>query len=199
MNNLKLDSKIDYEALEKQRTELLQAQLKFELKSREVGKTLSLRRAVLRLVVDAKYKDAGEMIDSYIQSKKDFPSVENRARPYVVHAKELINAIRAKRNFPNLSQLSMSKQQEILDSAVAHFDELKFAIRYIEHAVKDEAIRDLRSTTWVLKTSVFTVLGVVLTAFMMDFNKSVGKPFWVVFNDFVDKGFDFFIATIPFL
>jgi hypothetical protein len=190
----KIESKIDYRELEAQRSEAIQERLKIQLRAREVGKNASLRRVVLRFVADGKYNDANMILDEYLQLKAVFPQLRDRSKLHVIHAKELINAIRAKRNFPNLSQLAMSKQQEILDHAIAHFEELKQTLRMVEAMVKDEAIRDMRSTIWVLRSLVYFTMLIVLTTFITEFSGSMGKPLWVVFNDFADNSFKFLMA-----
>ena len=185
------DSKIDYQAMELQRTDALRERLRLQLRAREVGKNASLRRVVLRMVADGKYQDAIGVLDEYLELKSTFPQLRERSRLHVVHAKELVNAIRAKRNFPNLSQLAMSKQQEILDHAINHFEELKRTIRSIEGIVKDEAILDMRSTIWILRSLVYLTISIAAASFVMDFSGSMGKPFWAVFNDFVDTSFKY--------
>lgn len=193
------EPKIDYQALEQQRAEMLQQQLKAQLRSREVGRNHSLRRTVLRFVVDGRYEEASAMIEEYLEHKKDYPALGIRAQAHVSHAKDLIHAVRSKRNFPNLSQLSMSKQQEILEHALGHFEELKYSLRAIEHLVKDEAVKDIRSTVWVLRSLVYLVTAVVGTAFFMDFTDSLGKPIWAVFNDLTDQTYALLTTFLPFL
>jgi hypothetical protein len=193
------DSRIDYQAMELQRTEQLKASLKRELKNRESGKNHSLRRTISALVVEGNYQEAGLLIDGYIEMKSFYPAVQLRANVYVKHAKELINAIRMKREFPNLSQLSISKQQEILDHAIRHFDELKVTVKSIEQIVRDEAVKDVRSTIWVVRTAVAVIGVITLTAFVLDFPGMVGKPLVEVFTDFSDIGFKAILNLIPFL
>lgn len=194
-----VDTKVDYQALEKQRAEMLQNQLKQQLRALEVGKNSSLRRIVLRFVVEGQYTEAAATIDEYINIKKIYPSVVERSDAHAIHAKELINAIRAKRNFPNLSQLAMSKQQEILDNAIAHFEELRATLKAIEYIVRDEGIKDIRSTVWVLRSLVYTVTGVIVTIFMHEFTETLGRPLWIVFNDFAIVSFRYLTKVLPFL
>lgn len=194
MQDEKLDSKIDYQELESLRTEALKNRLILQLRAREVGKSASLRRVVLRFVADGKYQDANGIIDEYLHLKSNYPKLKKRSALHVAHAKELINAIRAKRNFPNLSQLQLSKQQEILDHAISHFEELKQTLRIIEAMVKDEAINDMRATVWVLRSLVYVVIAIVTTSFFMDFSGSVGRPLWSVFSGFVDSSFKLLVG-----
>jgi hypothetical protein len=195
----KLEPKIDYDALEQQRAELLQSQLKIQLRAREAGKSASLRRIVLRYVVEAKYKDAAAVIDEYLEMKKMFPSLRSRCNTHAQHAKELINAVRAKRNFPNMQHLSMAKQQEVLDHALNHFEELKYTIKTIEHLVKDEAVKDIRSTVMIIRTLCWVVCAVLLTVFALEFSDSLMQPFLIVFHDFAKNSYEFAAKFIPFL
>jgi erythromycin esterase-like protein len=150
-------------------------------------------------VAAGNYQDAADMIGAFIEVKKVYPAFAERVEAQANHAKELVNAVRAKRNFPNLSALSMSKQQEILDHAVEHFDELRLTLKHIENVLKDEAIQDIRSTVWVVRTSVYTLVAIVAAAFVTEFSGALGKPLWVVFNDLADNGYKFLMKFIPFL
>ncbi len=199
MGAAQLESKIDYQALEEQRSQAIQGKLNTQLRSMEVGKNDSLRRVVLRLVVEAKYSEAAEIIDEYVKLKSLYPAIVKRSMFHVNHAKDLINAVRAKRNFPNLSQLSMAKQQEILDHALKHFEELRLTVKAIEYMVRDEATSDIRSTVWVLRTLVYVVVGVVISAFLVEFSGTLGRPLWAVFNDFADIGFSLLLKYLPFI
>ncbi len=182
--------KIDFRKLEERRTQALQDKLKGQLKARQVGKNTSLRRLVLGLVVESEYEEAGHLIDDYLESKRMFQMLQRRAAPHVTHSKDLINAIRLKRNFPNLSALPMSKQQEILDRAVGHFDELKITLRIIEHLTRDEVVKDLRSTVWVIKCVAYVVAAIVVANFVLEMSHGLQEVCWRVFNDYTDRMFE---------
>lgn len=195
----KSDSKIDYEGLEQRRALQLQSQLQSELMSREAGKAESLRRIVLRLVASGNYDNAVEVVEMYVKSKNEYPAIGIRSEAHSRHVKELIHAIRTKRNFPNLSQLPMSKQQEIIDYAVSHFEELKMTLKTIEQIVRDEMVKDIRSTIWVVRTSVYVVIIVFATMFITEFTDSLAKPLWSVFSDLVERCFKFISYYLPFI
>lgn len=199
MENRQLDTKIDYQHMEQARTKYLQRQISMQMRSRDMGREYSLRRSVLSLVAAGNYQEAADIIDAFVEVKKVYPAFPGRVEAQANHAKELVNAVRAKRNFPNLSALSMSKQQEILDHAVEHFDELRLTLKHIENVLKDEAIQDIRSTVWVVRTAVYTVVSIVAAAFVTEFSGALGQPLWVVFNDLVDHGYKFLMRFIPFL
>ena len=198
-DNKAMDSKVDYHALEQQRADALQEQLKIKLRRMEAGRSDSLRRAVLRYVAEGKYKEASALLDEYLEMKSHFPGLRERCQVHINHAKELVNAVRAKRNFQKLSQLTNSKQQEILDRAVIHFQELKHTLKAIENLVRDEAVKDIRSTVWVMRSFVYAVTAIVVTVFILEFNGSLGTPFWIIFNNFIDRSYKFMMHYISFL
>jgi hypothetical protein len=196
----KVESRVDYSALEQQRSEALQAQLREQMRSIDVTRRHSMPGIVLRLVADSRYKDATYALQTYIQAKQEmYPKLGRRCENHFKHAKELVNAVRAKRNFPGLSQLSMSKQKEILDHSIGHFQELKLTLRSIELMIRDEAVKDIRSTAWVIKSIVISVGIITVLAFISDFQGSVGKPFWSVFVESTNQLFNFLIKLIPFI
>ena len=182
--------KIDFRKLEERRTQALQDRLKGQLKARQVGKDTSLRRAVLGCVVEGEYQQASQFIDEYLESKRMFQTLQLRAAPHGTHAKDLINAIRLKRNFPNLSTLPMSKQQEILDHAVRHFDELKMTLKVVEHLSRDEVVKDLRSTVWVIKSATYVIAAIVVASFVLEMSHGLQEVCWRVFNDYTDRMFE---------
>ncbi len=195
----KVESKVDYQTLEKARAEVLQTHLKEQLKALEGNKNNSMRQMVLHYTSEGHYKEAATTLDQYIEIKKVYPAVVGRCRGHVHHAKELLNAIRAKRNFPNLAQLSMSKQQEILDHAIGHFEELKATLKAIEFTVRDENVKDIRSTVWLVRTFVYSVLAVVVAGFIAEFADTLAKPVWWVFNDLTTNISSFILRVLPFI
>jgi len=200
MENNNAASKIDYEFLERQRTQALQDRLRQQLTSRDSdGKIDSLRRHVLKCVVEAQYDDANKVIEDYIEMKSLYPKLRERVEVQMRHSAELINAIRAKRNFPGLHLLSMSKQQEILEHAIHHFDELKLTLKGIEQIVRDEALQDIRSTVWVVRSATYSVVAIIAAAFIVEFSGALGQPLWTVFNDVVDVAYMQLAKYLPFL
>lgn len=179
----KAQKAIDYERMEKARTAALQAQLKERLKGEFGSGTDGLRRVVLKSVVIGDYEKANQSLDNYIVLKEDYPDFHPRVADMVRHCRELINAVRSKRNLPGLSQLSMAKQKEIMDHVVNHFNELKYSLKAIEKVAKDVALSDIRSTVWLMQTTSYGVLAIVATYFLVTFTSDIGGPFWVVFND----------------
>jgi len=129
---------VNYEALEKDRFNQSRADLKEQLKAvseRELGRYGGLRRTILGYVVGEKYDDAKVQLARYVESKSyDYPSLGSRAEKFVKHGVELIQAIQTKRNFPGMGSLSLSKQQELNERVLTHFEELKQTLKTIERA-----------------------------------------------------------------
>lgn len=181
---------IDYERLEKARTAALQAQLRDRLKAEFGGRMDGLRQVVLKSVVMGDFERANLSLDNYITYKEPYPDFHPRVKEMVRHSRELINAIRSKRNLPGLSQLTMAKQKEIMDHVVNHFNELKYTLKAIEKVAKDVALSDIRSTVWFIRTFSYCVLAIVVTYFLVTFTRDIGGPFWVVFNDLAGMVFE---------
>lgn len=186
----KADKGINYEKMEQARTAALQAHLKDRLKAEFGGRMDGLRQVVLKLVVMGDYEKANLSLDNYITYKQDYPDFHPRVADMVRHSRELINAIRSKRNLPGLSLLTMAKQKEIMDHVVNHFNELKFTLKAIEKVAKDVSLSDIRSTVWLIQTCSYVVLAIVVTYFVLTFTSDIGGPFWVVFNDLTNMLFD---------
>ncbi len=179
---------INYEALEQERSAAIQRNIQLKLANQMAeGRIDSLRRTVLHYVVRSDYEKAASELDRFIDFKDHFPTFRGRTTKHVQHCRELINAIRAKRNFPGLAALTISKQQEMLDHVLAHFDELKQVLKYIERIANECALDDLRSTSWLLRIVSYVVMIVTATAFMLDFTDTFGKSGVIVYNDAVDQ------------
>jgi hypothetical protein len=174
---------IDYDMLEKERTARLQADLQRRLGNEFSGRQDGLRQIILKSVAVSNYEQASIDLDNYVQYKSVYPEFPPRVQQLVQHCHELINAIRSKRSLPGLSQLTMSKQKEIMDYVVAHFNELKTTLKTIERIAKEVSLSDIRSTVWFVKTASYTTIGFVVVYFFQNFNAEIGQPFWVVFED----------------
>lgn len=178
---------VDYEKLEKEKELVIQRQISQKLANQTAGKIDSLKHAVLVAVANSEYEKALRDLDRYIESKAGYPSFAPRTDAFARHCRELINAIQVKRTLPGLASLTVSRQQEMLDHVVAHFEELKGTVKQIERIAKDCALDDLRSTVWVVRTVSYVAIAVFASAFMMDFSNSLGRPFILIYNDFTDR------------
>lgn len=179
-------TKIDYELLEKERSAGLKNELAKELQDRKSSASTSgLRRVVLGSVVDGNYEGAVFELKQYIKDNSELPQLIPKTERLVIHCEELINAIETKRNFPGLESLSMSKQQEILEKVLDHFEELKMYIKKIEKIYYELRMTDLRTTVWTLRAAVYVVFAVILTGFVLEMSRGLGSSLNLVLDQFI--------------
>ena len=152
---------------------------------KDVGQMDSLRHTILSHVAGEQYDRAIGDLKAYAAAKSEYPLFDVRAGRFVSYAIDLINAIRAKRSFPGLNQLAMSKQQELFDKAMSHFDDLKATIRKIETIERDVKLEDVRSTVLVVKAIVYSLFAFLILGFFLEISRGVLPTAFVV----VDSSF----------
>lgn len=180
---------VNYQALEKERFQQTRAALKAKLKSvseNDLGRDGSLRRVILGFVVGEKYDEGKQELEAHVERKRDYPGFAVRVEKMVRHACELIHAIQTKRSFPGLGSLSLSKQQEINERVLTHFEELKQTLKGIERAEKDIKLHDLRSTATVVQVFAHSVVLITVAAFIMSIRSGMLYSFVIVFDALVD-------------
>ena len=157
---------IDYRQVEAAMANDLQMELQKKLEEHKpTGPISSLTKTVLNKVVTANYEMARKDLVSYIEHQGEKLNLTKRAKPYADHCEDIIFAIEAKRNFPGLSSLSKSKQQEISDRVLEHFEELKAYLGKIERVENEIKMNDVRSTVWVVQSLCFSVAIVLAVLF----------------------------------
>ena len=139
--------------------------------SKDGGLDDGFNNAVLGFVATENYDRAIDEIGKYIQDKAAFPQFKSRVDRYGQHAVDLIHAIRAKRSFPGLNMLAMSKQQDLFDRSMAHFEELKTALKKIESAYHEVRLEDVRSTVWVVKAAVYCGFSLIVLGFLVEVSR----------------------------
>jgi len=159
----------------------------------------SVRPMVLSLVVSEEYQVAKDEIQAYIASKYAFPGLQDRVRRYVDHCVELIAAIQAKREFPGLAALSMTKQQELHEKVLSHFEDLKQTLRHIEGVERDLRLGDVRSTVWVLKGFVYASLSLLVAVAFIDLRDGTLGVAMRVLNSSLDKATLWIAGFLTFL
>lgn len=185
-------STIDYTQLEEMRNRELQNEFQRRLESQaNTGRIDSLREAILRCITARQYDLALSEIERYVDMKDDYPTFRRRVQPYVNHSKDIIMAIKAKRNFPGLSQLSTSKQQEIMEKVSDHFEELKGHLRRIERIEREIILNDLRSTVWVLKSLFYSAFVILAFGFTIEVLIGLSRAFDIVYDDIIQRIVDF--------
>lgn len=133
----------------------------------------SLRQLVLSAVVEEKYDKAISNLSEYMASKPEYPEFQSRSERYVEYAAELIQAIRTKRSFPGWNALNMSKQKELFERALHHFEDLKATLVKIEVIEREVRMDDVRSTVWVLKAVVYAVSALLIVVFLKEMTGGV--------------------------
>lgn len=146
----------------------------------------ALRRSILGLIVGENYDQAKDAMHVYVEDKHQYPAFQSRVERYVQHCVELIHAIQTKRNFPGLATLSLSKQQEIHEKVLEHFEELKQNLKHIEKIERDHKLTDVRSTVWVMQSLSVTVFVIVLSAFLTDLRMGLFSSLVYMVNHYVD-------------
>ena len=130
------------------------------------------------------YERASEELNIYIANKKEYPTFEPRVSRFQAYCVDLINAIKAKRSFPGLNVLSMAKQQEIYDRVMHHMVELADALKRIENIEREIKLDDKRSTVWVLRALVHSVILILIVALVMELSKGVLSSLGLLADDY---------------
>lgn len=156
----------------------------------------SLRSQILSSVAAEGYESAIEELDNYVADRAAFPGFQERASRYVRHCHDLIQAIQTKRNFPGLAALSLSKQQEIHEKVLEHFEELKHNLKHIEKVERENRLVDLRSTVWVVKT--FSAwLGIIFcVALLLDIRAGILTELVKGTSHYLDVASSWFVSLI---
>jgi hypothetical protein len=161
---------------------------------KDVGQVGTVRHTILTYVATEGYAKATEELNAYILSKAAFPQFEGRVERYVSYANDLINGIKAKRSFPGFQHLSMSKQQDLSDRAMDHFEDLKVTLRKIESIEKEIRLEDMRSTVLVVKAVMYCCLAMLVISFLKEISRGVlptaANVFDSLFGNLVDKIFN---------
>jgi hypothetical protein len=197
MQNLAVQ--VNYQAIEVERLSELQRSITQRLKeSKELSGAFvgNLRQIVLAAVVAGNYELAKSELERFFVDKALYPNFQHRADRYRKYALDLINAIDAKRNFQGMIGLPLSKQQEIYEKVVDHFEDLKANLKVIERHEKEAKLDDIRSTVWVLKALSNSVFFIFCVAFLLDINSGLAKSFSVVFSSLVATVSDAVFALI---
>lgn len=160
---------------------------KRKLQSSDSGRLDSLRRVILNMVTDERYERAIEELQNYTNYKTDFPEFAVRSERHIRHCIDLVRAIKAKRSFPGMKQLSAAKQKELHDTALAHFDELTYYLKQIEKVEVDLKLVDVRSTTWFIQTVFYSCLSIAVLGLIMDFMTGFGSGGIIYFDDLLSR------------
>jgi alpha-galactosidase/6-phospho-beta-glucosidase family protein len=155
--------------------------------SEDAGAVDTFRNNVLSQVSSENYERAIEEIKTYQASKSEYPLFRARAERYSNYAIDLINAIKAKRSFPGLQHLGMSKQQELFDRAMEHFEDLKVTLRKVEQVDREVRLDDVRSTVWVVKAVIYSFFALVAVGILIEMSHGVLPSLGIVVDDVASR------------
>lgn len=161
----------------------------------DFGKPDKLRYQILVQVLEEKYEQSIEDLRAFFIKESVYPSFNRRIERYVNHSIDLIYAIKAKRNFPGISQLTRAKQQELRDRFKEHFNELVFMLKKIEKIERDLMLEDARSTIYVVRALWVAAFCLLLSWFIVEVYRGLAVTSFIVveetFTRWVDAALDF--------
>ena len=163
---------------------------------RDNGDRDSIRSIILSNVAAENYPLAITEIKRFAESKDEYPQFRVRSERYLSYACDLVNAIRAKRSFPGLQHLSMSKQQDLYDRAMSHFEDLKVTLKKVEQIEKEVVLDDVRSTVWVVKAIIFCVFAIFALGFFIELSRGVLPSANIVADDYFGQFTNFIFDKI---
>ncbi len=149
----------------------------------EHGARDDVRSIILTYVASENYAKALEELQQYVESKSDYPQFRSRAERYLTYSADLINAVRAKRSFPGMHHLNMSRQQDLYDRAISHFEDLKVTLKKIVQIEQEVKLEDVRSTVWVVKAVIFCIFAMLVVGFLIELSKGVLPSANIVTDD----------------
>lgn len=168
------------------------------IESADRGQADSLRYNVLTYVVEEKYEQAIETLNNFIVTPSDYPNFRQRLERYISHSVDLINAIRAKRNFPGMNSLTKAKQQELTERYREHFEELTVILKKIEKIQGDLRIEDVRSTVWVVKALANGIFAVLAMALILEVYNGLARTTIFVVDDYFTRFINWVFGLIGF-
>lgn len=166
-------AQVNYQVLQERSSSEVQQQFQQRLKMRAAETGNKLRHAILHYVVDQQYQIAKRELQAFVSAKTEYPQFQDKANRYVEHCLDLISAIEAKRGFHGMNSLSFSKQQELFDKVIEHFDELTEFLKRIEFVEKDARLIDVRSTVWIVQTISVCAFSLLVFGFISEINGNV--------------------------
>lgn len=179
---------------DREMTSKISARMKASAK--DAGGPGSLRNLILTSIASDNYQRAIDDIKEYLDSKNEYPQFRVRSERYLSYAVDLVNAIKAKRSFPGMQHLSMSKQQELFDRAMEHFEDLKVTLKKVEQIEKEVRLDDVRSTVWVVKALVYCLFAFLALAFVREASKGVLPSAYVVVDGASDDAINWIFDKI---
>ncbi len=162
-----------------------------DIDASDLGRPDTLRYNILTLVINEEYDRAIKTLKEFLESDSEYPNFKLKVERYLLHSIDLIYAIRTKRNFPGISSLTRTKQQELKDKFKEHFKELRFMMKKIEDCIEELRLNDVRSTHIVIKAFWLSVVVVFVAGLSFEIVNGMGHSFEIVLNDYVETAIQF--------
>lgn len=162
----------------------------------DLGRPDTLRYNILTFVINEEYDRAIKTLKEFLESDSEYPNFKIKVERYLLHSIDLIYAIRTKRNFPGISSLTRTKQQELKDKFKEHFKELRFMMKKIEDCMEELRLNDVRSTHIVIKAFWLSVVVVFVAGLSFEVVNGMGHSFEIVFNDYLEATMQFLFNKI---
>ncbi|MCB0394774.1 MAG: hypothetical protein KDD25_09450, partial [Bdellovibrionales bacterium] len=166
--------------------------LERDLQSRISGLAYGLGQTILMLVSQNNFDLAIKELEGLKKTHSKLPILYKKSGRYIDHCVELVSAIKMKKSFPNLRLLPVSKQEEMRDRVIYHFEDLKRSLKQIEKLEASIRLSDSRSTLWVIRSFAISVFAVVAWAIAIEAYRSMGKPSQVLMEDLTKLFFEVF-------
>lgn len=163
---------------------------------KDIGQVDTMRHTILTYVAAEHYDRAIDELNNYVNQKSEYKQFKARAGRYVAYALDLINAVKAKRSFPGWQYLASSKQQELFDKAMNHFEDLKLTLRKIEQIDREIKVADVRSTVLVLKVLVYCVFALLLCGFFVELSRGIYPTANKVWENLLERMTNYLLALI---
>ncbi len=146
----------------------------------DLGRADTLRFNVITYVSDENYEKAIGELKHFVEEEVQFPKFKEKITRYIEHSIGLVSAIRAKRKFPGIQNLTMAKQQELSEIYLHHLNELQNTLVQIEKMQTEIKLEDIRSTVWVVKAFVNAVFVIAVVAFILEASRGLAATAWIV-------------------
>lgn len=162
----------------------------------DLGRPDTIRYNILTFVINEEYDRAIKTLKDFLDSESEYPNFKIKVERYLLHSIDLIYAIRTKRNFPGISSLTRTKQQELRDKFKEHFKELRFMMKKIEDCMEELRLNDVKSTHIVIRAFWLSLVVVFAAGLSFEVVNGLGHTFEIVVNDYIDTIFQFIFNKI---
>jgi hypothetical protein len=167
-----------------------------DLEANDLGRPDTLRYNILTYVINEEYDRAIKMLKEFIEKDSEYPNFKIKIERYSLHAIDLIYAIRTKRNFPGLSGLTRTKQQELRDKFKEHYKELRLILKKVENCMEELRLDDVKSTKIVVSSAWLSVATLFGAGLFIEIFQGLGGTIGLIVNDRFDHIINFIIEKI---